>query len=99
MKTTRFGKARDLIVVGARVFGRGGQESRLSLAVDTGSVETVIAPETADDLGYSARDGEEITTVRSAIGKEQGYTLLVTRLNCEFRFADGEIRVEPIAPS
>jgi hypothetical protein len=34
-----------------------------------------------DKLGYGPRDGEFVTTVRSAIGKEQGYTLRVKRFS------------------
>jgi len=38
-------------------------------------------PSIVDDLGYSPRDGERVTTVRSAIGAEQGYTLRVKRFS------------------
>jgi len=50
---------------------------RVSLAVDTGSSDTVVTPGIMDLLGYSARDGEHVMTVRSAIGREQGWTLRV----------------------
>jgi predicted aspartyl protease len=51
----------------------------VSLAVDTGSAHTVIAEGIIDDLGYSPRQGEAIATVRTAVGKEQGYLLRVSR--------------------
>lgn len=80
MKVARFDPAHDLIVVDAQLWGPGGTEKRtLALALDTGSSETVIMPEVIDELGYSPRAGEAITTVRAAIGKEQGYILRVVR--------------------
>lgn len=78
MKVTRFDPASDLIIVKARVWGRGGM-TPLSLAVDTGSAHTVIAAGILDDLGYNPRQGEEITTVRTAVGKEHGYVMRVSR--------------------
>jgi len=41
-------------------------------------------PEIIDDLGYSPRDGEYVMTVRSAIGKEQGWALRVKRFSGVF---------------
>jgi hypothetical protein len=38
-----------------------------------------IASHVIKDIGYVARDGIAITTVRSAIGEERGYTLKVAR--------------------
>jgi hypothetical protein len=62
----------------------------LALAIDTGSTETVVLPWVVDELGYSPRDGEQITRVRSAIGDEHGYTLRV-----EVRSREGLVRAEP----
>lgn len=78
MTATRFDRARDLIVVEAVVVGPLGPVL-LALAVDTGSTETVVMPWVVDELGYSPRDGEQITRVRSAIGDEHGYILRVDR--------------------
>jgi predicted aspartyl protease len=78
VKVTRFDSKGDLILVKARVWGPRGKMPA-SLAVDTGSAHTVISAGLIDDLGYSPRQGEEITTVRTAVGKEQGYTLRVSR--------------------
>jgi len=79
VKVTLFDPASDLIIVRARVWGPGGN-TPASLALDTGSAHTVIAAGMIDDLGYSPRQGEAITTVRTAVGKEQGYLLRVSRL-------------------
>src|SRR5262245_24950877 len=78
VKITRFDPARDLVVVKGRVWGPGGK-TPVSLALDTGSAHTVIAAGIIDDLGYNPRHGEAITTVRSAVGKEQGYLLRISR--------------------
>jgi predicted aspartyl protease len=78
VKVTRFDPKSDLIIVKARVWGPTGK-TPASLAVDTGSAHTVIAASLIDDLGYSPRQGEEITTVRTAVGKEHGYVMRVSR--------------------
>ncbi|HWO17288.1 MAG TPA: retropepsin-like aspartic protease [Kofleriaceae bacterium] len=78
MRITRFDPKSDLIIVKARVWGPRGKMPA-SLAVDTGSAHTVIAASLIDTLGYSPRQGEAITTVRTAVGKEQGYVLRVSR--------------------
>jgi clan AA aspartic protease (TIGR02281 family) len=78
VKVTRFDRSLDLLVVKARVWGPRGN-TPLRFAVDTGAADTVITPELIDKLGYSPRDGERITTVRTAIGKEHGYSLRVKR--------------------
>jgi hypothetical protein len=80
VKVTRFDPNLDLIVVTARLWGHA-DFAQVSLAIDTGSSETVVTPDIVDSLGYSPRDGETITTVRSAIGKEQGYTLRIARFS------------------
>ena len=77
--TTHFDPGSDLIVVRSTVWGPGGQAD-LSFAVDTAATKSVVASHVADELGYHPRrDGIAITTVRSAIGKEQGYTLKVAK--------------------
>ncbi len=78
MTVTRFFRAQGLIVVDARIYGIRGAQS-VSLAVDTGAMDTVVTPELIDELGYSPRDGERVTTVRTALGKEHGYSLRVKR--------------------
>jgi predicted aspartyl protease len=78
VKVTRFDPTSDLIIVKARIWGPAGS-TPASLAVDTGSAHTVIAAGLVDDLGYSPRQGEAIATVRTAVGKEQGYLLRVSR--------------------
>jgi len=76
---THFNPVADLIVVESRLWGPGGRV-RLSLAIDTGSATTVVAPHIVDDLGYNPRHGVAVTTVRSAVGEEHGYILTVSRL-------------------
>ena len=80
MKETRFDPAGDLLIVHARLWGpRGGKQARLRLAIDTGATHTLVLPGIIDELGYSPRDADAITTVRAALGKEQGYLLRVSR--------------------
>lgn len=99
MKVTRFDPTRDLIIVDARLWGPGERgRTPVSLAIDTGSSETVISPEIVDELGYSPRDGEAITTVRAAIGKEHGYTIRVARFSAlGFSVPDFRIHVFDLA--
>jgi len=82
VKVTRFDRARDLIIVGGRVWGPHGPPTPLRLAVDTGAAETIIVPDVLDELGYSPRQGEAITVLRSAVGYEQGYLIRVARFAC-----------------
>jgi hypothetical protein len=78
MKVTRFDPTSDLIIVTGRIWGPYGDKP-LSLAVDTAATHTHIVPDILDDLGYSPRDGEQVTVVRSAIGREPGYMMRATR--------------------
>ncbi len=78
MKTVRVRRAHGLIVVAAHLFGPLGVR-KLDLAVDTGATETLILPEIIHGLGYSPRDGERVTKIRSAIGEEPGYLIRVSR--------------------
>src|SRR5262245_43061116 len=97
MRVTEFDPGRDLIVVESKVWGRG-RYKELSLAVDTASRETVVTPYVIEDLGYSVRDGLAVTTVRSAVGKEFGYTLKVARLAAlGYVFRDFEVDVFDLA--
>ena len=91
MKITSFKRKRDLIVVRARLRSLRS-DKRVSLVVDTGSSDTVVLPETIEELGYSVRDGEHVMTVRSAVGKEQGWTLRVKRFSA-FGFVAPDYRI------
>lgn len=83
MKVTRFDTRRDLILLEGRVWGpRKDTQRLLRLVLDTGAAETVIVPEVLDELGYSPRQGEAITVMRSAVGREEGYLIRVTRFSC-----------------
>lgn len=91
MKVRRFNPSDDLILVKAKIWGPRGVRP-LTMAFDTAASETHVVPEVIDDLGYSPRQGEEITSVRSAIGQEPGYMLRVTRLS-SLGFSFGDFRV------
>ena len=81
-----------LIYVAARVTGpRGMQVGRF--AVDTGAGMTMLDHGIAEAAGYSARDGEKPVGVRSAIGREVGYTLRVARF-AALGFAARDFEVE-----
>jgi len=79
VKVTRFDPALDLIIIPARLWDRRGRQVELQIALDTGSSETLVVPEVTEALGYGARDGEQVTVIRSAIGREQGYMMRVAR--------------------
>jgi hypothetical protein len=81
VKVTRFDPDGPLIVVPALLDGPR-RSSVVRLAVDTGSDQTLIVPEALDDIGYSAREGEAITVIRSALGREPGYLLRVALFSC-----------------
>jgi hypothetical protein len=51
----------------------------LRLILDTRAAETIIIPEVLDELGYGARQGEQRTVIRSAVGREEGYMIRVAR--------------------
>lgn len=94
---TDFDPKRDLIIVESTVWGRSRYRD-LSLAVDTASGATVVTPHVIEAIGYSPRDGNAITTVRSAIGEEQGYTLKVARIAAlGYVFRDFEVNVFDLA--
>lgn len=80
MKVTRFDPTSDIIIVGARIWGPLG-EKKISLAFDTAAAHTHVIPDILDDLGYSPRQGGDVTIVRSALGAEQGYMLPVSRFS------------------
>lgn len=96
MRVRRFDPADDLIIVRARVHGPWGSRP-LTVALDTAASDTHIIPEVIDDLGYSPRQGEVITSVRSAIGIERGYMLRVARFaSLGFTFSDFPVHVHDL---
>jgi predicted aspartyl protease len=83
VKITRFDPTDDLIIVEGSVWGPcEGRVRPLRLVLDTGAAETIIIPEVLDELGYSARHGDAITVIRSAVGREEGYLIRVARFAC-----------------
>lgn len=96
MKVRRFDPTDNLIVVRARILGPRGVRG-LALALDTAASETHVASNVVDDLGYSPRDGEARTIVRSAIGSEPGYLLRVKRFeSLGFGFDDFRVHVHDL---
>lgn len=91
MKVTRYDPSASLIIVSARLWGPTGKV-KLDLALDTAATLTVIVPEIVDGLGYSLRQGDAITTVSSALGKEPGYLLRVQRFSA-LGFVETDFRV------
>ena len=97
MKVTRFDPRDELIIVEAQVHAANGRSAKLRLAFDTGSSETLVMPEYTDALGYSPRQGEAITVIRSAIGEERGYMLRVARfMSLGFAVPDFRIHVHDL---
>jgi len=83
MKVARFDPGRDLIFVEGTIWSRRREaRRRLRLVLDTGAAESIVVPEVLDELGYSPRDGEQITVMRSAVGREQGYLIRVAQFSC-----------------
>jgi predicted aspartyl protease len=96
VKVIRFDPADSLIIVKARVFGKYGDRP-LSLALDTAASLTHLTPDITDALGYSARQGEAVTSVSSALGKETGYLMRVKRfVALGFAFNDFLIHVHDL---
>ncbi len=97
VKATAFGSAGDLIIVESRIWGSRNYRD-LALAVDTAATTTVVSSDIIEALGYHPRDGASITTHRSAIGKEQGYTLRVKQFQAlGFVFENFEVDVFDLA--
>ena len=73
------------------------QRRRLRLAVDTASTETVIEPHLLDRIGYSPRQGEAITKIRSAVAEEPGYLIRVAKFAClGFTFNDFRVHAHDL---
>jgi predicted aspartyl protease len=97
VKVTRFDRTRELIIVGGRVWGAHGAPAPLRLAFDTAAAETIIVPEVLDELGYSARQGDAITVLRSAVGREEGYLIRVQRFAClGFQLSDFRVHAHDL---
>jgi predicted aspartyl protease len=63
----------ELILVEVKLRGPRSESVR-NLVLDTGAAATTLLPEVIDDLGYSARNGIQLSRVHSAIGEEHGYS-------------------------
>lgn len=97
MTTVEFDPSKKMILVRAAVWGPGG-EAPLTLVLDTGSWQTLIVPDIMDDLGFNPRDGEAVTNVYSATGKEQGYMIRTPRFSAlGFTVTDFSVHVFDLA--
>ena len=96
MKVTRFDASEDLIVVPGFVWGPHGKDE-VRLAIDTAASETLVIPEVVDGLGYSPRQGEAPTRIRSAVAEEPGYLLRVERFRAlGHQFTDFRLHVHDL---
>jgi len=75
---TTFDPNADLIFVIAEVSGPLGSQ-KFRFVLDTACAEPLVTPESVDRVGYSAREGDSITSVTTALGSEPGYRLRVSR--------------------
>jgi predicted aspartyl protease len=76
---TSFDPALDLIFVDASLAGPRGRHTT-SVALDTGASMTTVVPDWIDRIGYSVRDGIEITSVMTIRGPKPGFILPVAEL-------------------
>lgn len=72
MKEIPFRFEHGLLLVDARLWGPTATRD-LVLAVDTGTSVTTFLPEVMERAGYSIRTAAGLTTVTTALGREQGY--------------------------
>lgn len=84
-------------MVPGRIWGRRGEGPHRNLVIDTGAAETIVIPEVLDQLGYSAREGDQITVLRSAVGREHGYLIRVARFACRgFQLPDFQVHAHDL---
>jgi len=94
---TTFDPAGELIIVNVLVSNAQGKIADVRFALNTGSSATLVLPEVTDDLGYSARDGDAITVIRSPIGNERGYMMRVASFSAlGFTIPDFRIHVHDL---
>lgn len=65
-----------LLVVKSEITGKNGKR-KIKCAIDTACSVTTVRTDIIDSLGYSARDGENLSFAVSSTGKEMGYMLKV----------------------
>jgi len=86
-----------IIIVWGRLEGPMGSRE-VQLALDTGAAMTLVLPGILDELGYSARDGDGITSISTANeASEQGYKLRVRHFHAlGFGFHDFQIHAHEL---
>jgi hypothetical protein len=93
---TRFDPAGPLIVIPGVVWGQHDRRE-VRLVFDPGAGETILRPDILDRLGYSPRQGEAFTKVRSAVAEEPGYLLRVIRFRAlGHEFSDFRVHVHDL---
>jgi hypothetical protein len=96
VKVTRFDPAGPLIIIPGMVWGPHDRRE-VRLVFDPGAGETILKPEILDLLGYSPRQGEAFTKVRSAVAEEPGYLLRVLRFRAlGHEFGDFRVHVHDL---
>lgn len=65
VKVTRFDPTDSLIIIVARISGPH-DEKEVSLALDTAATQTHIIPDVVDEIGYSPRHGDQVTSITSS---------------------------------
>ena len=96
MKITRFDPADVLIIVTGRIWGPRG-DKQVSLAFDTAATQTHVIPDVLDEIGYSPRHGDRVTSITSAIGEEPGYMMPIPRFSAlGFTVEDFRIHVHDL---
>jgi predicted aspartyl protease len=99
VKVTRFDPTDSLIIIVARILGPR-DEKEVSLALDTAATQTHIIPDVLDEIGYSPRHGDQVTSITSAIGDEPGYMMPVARFSAlGFAVTDFRIHVHDLPES
>lgn len=99
MKITRFDPSDSLIIVTARIWGPHA-DKQVSLALDTAATQTHVIPDVLDEIGYSPRHGDRVTSITSAIGEEPGYMMPIVRVSAlGFAVANFRIHVHDLPDS
>ncbi|MBI5500565.1 MAG: aspartyl protease family protein [Deltaproteobacteria bacterium] len=69
-----------LVRVPVLVWGCGRELSSLSFVVDTGTPRTLLDVGAAANLGFNSERAVRRSRVRTAVGSEEGYIVVVSRL-------------------
>jgi predicted aspartyl protease len=87
----------DLIIVEALAAGPNGR-AVVHLVLDTGAVLTTLVPELAESIGSTSSDRVARSIVRSAVGDEHGYVVLMSLSARGLVRADLHVNVADLGP-